>query len=91
MPFEIWNRRYTGSKYKLADWITALIQENCRGASFCDIFAGTVQRAPELFRRLNLEWLYRLLKQPSRIGRMMKLPLFLLIALKTKLFGGKKA
>ena len=64
---------------------------SCGLGGSLDIFAGTVQRAPELFRRLNLEWLYRLLKQPSRIGRMMKLPLFLLIALKTKLFGGKKA
>lgn len=41
MGYQIWNRRYTGSKYKLADWICGLIDENCRGASFCDIFAGT--------------------------------------------------
>ena len=42
-----------------------------------DVFSGTVQRAPETFQKLGLEWLYRLLKNPSRIGRMMKLPLFL--------------
>jgi hypothetical protein len=42
-----------------------------------DGFAGTVKRAPRLFIRLNLEWFYRLLKQPSRIGRMMKLPKFI--------------
>ncbi len=41
MPFEIWNRRYTGSKYKIADWIAELITINCKGDSFCDIFAGT--------------------------------------------------
>ena len=41
MSFDIWNRRYTGSKYKLADWIVELIKENCTGDSFCDIFAGT--------------------------------------------------
>lgn len=41
MAFEIWNRRYTGSKYKLSDWIVELISENCCGKSFCDIFAGT--------------------------------------------------
>ncbi|MCF0247867.1 MAG: DNA adenine methylase [Synergistes sp.] len=41
MSFQIWNRRYTGSKYKLADWISGLIGENCKGTSFCDIFAGT--------------------------------------------------
>lgn len=42
-----------------------------------DVFSGTVQRAPEAFQKLGLEWLYRLCKNPSRIGRMMKLPLFL--------------
>ena len=39
--FDIWNRRYTGSKYKLSLWISSLIAENCNGSSFCDIFAGT--------------------------------------------------
>lgn len=41
MPYEIWNRRYTGSKYKLADWIFGIIDSHCSGSSFCDIFAGT--------------------------------------------------
>ncbi len=45
-----------------------------------DVFAGRVERAPEGFQRLGLEWLYRLVKQPSRIGRMAKLPLFLVSA-----------
>lgn len=45
-----------------------------------DVFAGTVQRAPEFYCRHNLEWFYRLIKNPSRIGRMMKLPLFLVHA-----------
>lgn len=52
-----------------------------------DVFAGTVKRAPEVWQKLGLEWLYRLLKQPTRIGRMAKLPLFLVSALKAK---GKK-
>ncbi|WP_367949818.1 DNA adenine methylase [uncultured Ruminococcus sp.] len=38
--FDIWNRRYTGSKYKLSSWISKLIEENCEGDFFCDIFAG---------------------------------------------------
>jgi len=42
-----------------------------------DVFAGRVERAPESFQKLGLEWFYRLAKQPSRIGRMAKLPLFL--------------
>ncbi|MBN2221601.1 MAG: WecB/TagA/CpsF family glycosyltransferase, partial [Vallitaleaceae bacterium] len=37
-----------------------------------------VKRAPKIFIRLHLEWFYRLITQPTRIGRMMKLPLFLL-------------
>lgn len=41
MPYQIWNRRYTGSKYKLSSWISDLIQDNCVGNSFCDMFAGT--------------------------------------------------
>jgi N-acetylglucosaminyldiphosphoundecaprenol N-acetyl-beta-D-mannosaminyltransferase len=42
-----------------------------------DVFSGAVQRAPEIYQKLGLEWLHRLLKNPSRVGRMMKLPLFL--------------
>lgn len=41
MLYEIWNRRYTGSKYKLANWIFEIIDAHCKGTSFCDIFAGT--------------------------------------------------
>lgn len=39
--FDIWNRRYTGSKHKLSAWIEHLIAEHCEGDSFCDMFAGT--------------------------------------------------
>lgn len=42
-----------------------------------DVFAGVAKRAPKFFLKTNLEWLYRLLCMPSRIGRMMKLPKFL--------------
>ncbi len=42
-----------------------------------DIFAGRVERAPEFWSRHGLEWFYRLCKEPRRLGRMMKLPLFL--------------
>lgn len=42
-----------------------------------DVFAGTVERAPKFWCDHNLEWFYRLCKEPRRIGRMMKLPLFL--------------
>jgi adenine-specific DNA-methyltransferase len=39
--FNIYNRRYTGSKLKLADWIIGLVCEHCKGDSFFEIFAGT--------------------------------------------------
>ncbi len=42
-----------------------------------DVFAGVVQRAPKFWSEHGLEWFYRLCKEPRRIGRMMKLPVFL--------------
>lgn len=53
------------------------------GGSF-DGFSGKVKRAPDIFIRLHLEWFYRLLKQPSRWKRMLKLPLFLVAVRKSK-------
>lgn len=38
-----------------------------------DVFTGNVKRAPALWCKLNLEWAYRLLSQPSRIGRQLGL------------------
>ena len=52
-----------------------------------DVFAGKVERAPERFQKLGLEWLYRLMKEPSRIGRMSKLPLFLVSAVGARIRG----
>lgn len=45
------------------------------GGSF-DVIAGVKKRAPGLFIKLNLEWLYRLLQEPGRIKRQMVLPRF---------------
>ena len=42
-----------------------------------DVFAGVVERAPKFWSDHGLEWFYRLCREPKRIGRMMKLPLFL--------------
>lgn len=41
-----------------------------------DVWGGTVKRAPTIVQRLNIEWLYRLLKQPSRWRRQLALPRF---------------
>ena len=54
-----------------------------------DIYAGTAQRAPEAWCNAGLEWLYRLLKEPRRIGRQMALPKFMLKVLGVAARGGK--
>lgn len=46
-----------------------------------DVFAGRVERAPLVWRRLGLEWLYRLVRQPRRLGRALFLPRFVLAVL----------
>ena len=56
---------------------------NLVGGSF-DVFAGAVKRAPKLFQDAHLEWFYRLLKEPSRIGQMMVLPKFVVEVKKSK-------
>ncbi|HHT8229722.1 MULTISPECIES: lipopolysaccharide N-acetylmannosaminouronosyltransferase [Citrobacter] len=38
-----------------------------------DVFTGHVKRAPRIWQSLGLEWLYRLLSQPSRITRQLRL------------------
>ena len=62
-------------------WISAHKSE--LGAKVCmgiggslDVFAGTVKRAPEFYTKHGIEWLYRLMKQPSRFVRMLDLPRF---------------
>lgn len=47
-----------------------------------DLYAGNVKRAPKLMIKLKVEWLYRLIKEPYRLGRMMKIPRVLVLASK---------
>lgn len=49
-----------------------------------DVWAGNLKRAPEFYRKHGLEWLYRFIQQPSRIGRMAALPVFMLRVIFTK-------
>lgn len=50
-----------------------------------DVWSGTVKRAPEIFRKLGIEWLYRTVTQPSRFKRIFPaLPLFLIKVLSYK-------
>ena len=55
-----------------------------------DVYAGAVERAPERWQKLNMEWAYRLMKEPKRIGRMAKLPLVLVKAAGQRLRGKKE-
>lgn len=51
------------------------------GGSF-DVISGNIKRAPQVFQRLGLEWLYRLIKEPWRWKRQLILPKFLIMVLK---------
>lgn len=54
------------------------------GGSF-DVWAGVVERAPIIYQKLGLEWLYRTLKEPKRFKRIFPtLPLFVLKVLKER-------
>jgi len=56
------------------------------GGTF-DVLAGRVRRAPRVFRRLNLEWFYRLITEPRRAIRQIVLPRFTWQVFRAKLFG----
>ncbi len=54
------------------------------GGSF-DVWAGAVDRAPEIYQKLGLEWLYRTIKEPKRFKRIFPtLPLFVLKVIKER-------
>lgn len=55
-----------------------------------DIVAGKARRAPEVYKKHGLEWLYRLIKQPSRIKRMAVIPVFFAKVFMQAKLGGKK-
>lgn len=45
------------------------------GGTF-DVLSGKVRRAPQWMRRLHLEWLWRLLNNPRKLGKVLLLPRF---------------
>jgi N-acetylglucosaminyldiphosphoundecaprenol N-acetyl-beta-D-mannosaminyltransferase len=47
-----------------------------------DVLAGNVERAPAAWRSLNLEWLYRLVREPRRWRRQLALPAFVFLTLR---------
>ncbi len=53
------------------------------GGSF-DVLAGAVKRAPRLWQRLRLEWLWRLLSDPKRWRRYLAIPRFMAAVLRER-------
>ena len=70
---------------KNADRLSAKLAIGLGGS--LDVYAGVVERAPEKWQKMNLEWLYRIVKQPKRIGRAMRLPAFMLAVLGERISG----
>ena len=59
------------------------------GGSF-DVWSGVVKRAPVIYQKLGLEWLYRTIKEPKRFKRIFPtLPMFVINVLFEKIFGDK--
>ena len=54
-----------------------------QGGTF-DYEAGKIKRAPVIFQKLGIEWFWRLILQPSRIFRMIVLPIYLMKIIFTK-------
>lgn len=48
----------------------------CLGGSV-DVYAEKAKRAPKIFIKTNTEWLYRLIKEPRRLWRMLVIPKYL--------------
>ena len=78
---ENWMREY-GSKLT-----TVKICQGIGGT--LDTIVGTVKRAPVFWQKINLEWFYRLLCQPSRFKRQLRCFKFALEVYKMKFFGNK--
>ena len=53
------------------------------GGSF-DVFSGNIKRAPKWMQKCGLEWFYRLLKEPKRIFRQLRLVKFIGLILTSK-------
>jgi N-acetylglucosaminyldiphosphoundecaprenol N-acetyl-beta-D-mannosaminyltransferase len=75
---ELWMRKYLqNSTVKVCQGV---------GGTF-DVLAGEANRAPSAFRRMHLEWFYRLLSDPRRIIRQIALPKFMFAVIRKKMLG----
>lgn len=60
------------------------------GGSF-DVIAGRISRAPQWMGRVGLEWLYRTLREPRRLGRALTIPRFLAMAIADRISSRRAA
>lgn len=69
----------------IAENLPKLQVKICQGiGGTLDTIAGTVKRAPVVFQKMGLEWLYRLINEPHRFRRQLALPKFALLVLKER-------
>lgn len=74
----------------MAENVSRLNVGLCAGlGGVLDVFAGKVKRAPVFFRKLGLEWLYRIVREPRRLKRSMRLPLFLFAVIWKRIARGR--
>lgn len=67
-------------EFWIRDHAVILGEVTCIGVGgSLDVISGKAARAPETARRLGLEWLYRLVREPRRLGRQLALPQFALL------------
>ena len=72
----------------MSTYVPHLRVKVCQGVGgTLDVLAGRVKRAPRLLLSIHLEWLYRLLSQPSRMLRQTALPLFAFHILRKRVLG----
>jgi len=64
--------------YKHRDRLKVKIAMGVGGS--LDVLSGKVKRAPEFYQKAGLEWLYRLVREPRRIIRVMRIPKFIALA-----------
>ena len=77
---EIWMARY----------LPQLSVKVCQGVGGTfDVLSGRVKRAPLFFRKMHLEWFYRLASQPKRLIRQTALPKFVWLVFREKMIGSR--
>ncbi len=77
------------------EWIAANLSRLEVGVAVAEggsvsFISGAVARAPRWLRRLGLEWLFRLLRQPWRLRRQLAIPVFVGLVVKERLRGSRR-